>query len=53
MSLKDEASMSAYHGVIYIKEISTLTSRRGVAHLPIISQMNGVFERVIVSHLDS
>ena len=36
--------MSAYYGVIYIKRISTRTSRRGVAYLPIISQMNGVFE---------
>ena len=27
MSLNNEASMSAYHGVIYIKKISTRTSK--------------------------
>lgn len=34
MSLNNEASTSAYRGVIYVKK-----SRRGVAYLPIISQM--------------
>ena len=45
LCLSDEASSSAHHGVIFIENtISTRTSRRGVAYLPVLSQMNDVFE---------